>query len=61
MQTPIPSGPPITLLPVSELPPLVLPRIIERAGQTTVFAAEEIFYGNIRNPQRRTTYLHNVK
>jgi len=52
MRRPIPSRPPTAFLPASDLPPLALPRIVERTGQTTVIAVEEFFYGDIPNPKR---------
>jgi hypothetical protein len=51
MRRPIPSRPATAFLPFSELPPLAFPRIGERAGQTTVIAVEEFFYGDIPNPK----------
>lgn len=38
-----------------------LPEIIARAGQAAVFAAEEFFFGKIRNEHTRAAYLHAVK
>jgi site-specific recombinase XerD len=38
-----------------------LPEILSRAGQAAVFAADEFFYGRIRNPHTRAAYLHAVK
>lgn len=39
----------------------VLPDIIRRAGKAAVFAAEEFFFGKLRNPHTRAAYLHAVK
>ena len=36
-----------------------LPDIVRRAGQAAVFAAEEFFYGAIRNEHTRTAYRTN--
>lgn len=38
-----------------------LPEILSRAGKAAVFAAEEFFFGRIRNPHTRAAYLHAVK
>lgn len=38
-----------------------LPEIIRCAGRAAVFAAEEFFFGKIRNPHTRAAYLHAVK
>jgi site-specific recombinase XerD len=38
-----------------------LPLIITREGQAAIFAAEEFFYGKIRNAHTRRAYLHAVK
>jgi site-specific recombinase XerD len=38
-----------------------LPTIITREGQAAIFAAEEFFYGKIRNAHTRRAYLHAVK
>jgi integrase/recombinase XerD len=40
---------------------LTLPDIVRRAGHAAVFAAEEFFYGRIRNENTRTAYLIAVK
>jgi integrase/recombinase XerD len=37
------------------------PEILSRAGQAAIFAAEEFFYGKIRNEHTRAAYLHAVK
>jgi integrase/recombinase XerD len=37
-----------------------LPSIVQRAGQAAVFAAEEFFFGSIRNEHTRRAYLHAV-
>ncbi len=38
-----------------------LPEILTRAGKAAVFAADEFFYGRIRNEHTRAAYLHAVK
>lgn len=38
-----------------------LPTIIERTGANAVFAAQEFFFGTIRNEHTRRAYLHAVK
>ena len=38
-----------------------LPEILSRAGKAAVFAADEFFYGRIRNEHTRTAYLHAVR
>src|ERR1700728_2393877 len=38
-----------------------LPEILVRGGKTAVFAAEEFFYGRIRNEHTRAAYLTAVK
>jgi integrase/recombinase XerD len=38
-----------------------LPEILVRAGKAAVFAADEFFYGRIRNEHTRAAYLHAVK
>ncbi|HEY6271724.1 MAG TPA: tyrosine-type recombinase/integrase [Terriglobales bacterium] len=38
-----------------------LPEILARAGQAAVFAADEFFYGRLRNEQTRSAYLVAVK
>jgi integrase/recombinase XerD len=40
--------------------PIALPEIVQRAGQAAVFAAEEFFYGAIRNPHTRLAYRRAV-
>ena len=37
-----------------------LPDIIQRAGANAVFAAQEFFFGTIRNEHTRRAYLHAV-
>src|SRR5215471_19807089 len=37
-----------------------LPNVVQRAGQAAVFAAEEFFYGTIRNPHTRLAYRRAV-
>jgi len=43
------------------LPSMDLPEIITRAGPNAVFAAQEFFYGKIRNEHTRRAYEHAVK
>jgi len=38
-----------------------LPAIIQRAGANAVFAAQEFFFGTIRNEHTQRAYLHAVK
>jgi integrase/recombinase XerD len=38
-----------------------MPAILQRAGSAAVFAAEEFFFGRIRNPHTRAAYLRAVK
>ena len=38
-----------------------LPDIIRRAGANAVFAAQEFFFGTIRNEHTRRAYLHAAK
>ena len=38
-----------------------LPEIIHRAGSNAVFAAQEFFFGTIRNEHTQRAYLHAVK
>jgi hypothetical protein len=38
-----------------------LPELVRRAGRAAVFAAEEFFFGKLRNPHTRAAYLHAVK
>ncbi len=60
------SEPSTALVPVSITPPeqrsaaIALPDIVRRAGQAAVFAAEEFFYGAIRNEYTRTAYRRAV-
>ena len=51
------------LVPAGEnLPSLAqFPEILSRAGQAAVFAAEEFFFGKIRNEHTRAAYLHAVR
>jgi integrase/recombinase XerD len=56
-----PPNPSTALVPVSETPSaLALPDIVRRAGQPAVFAAEEFFYGAIRNEHTRAAYRRAV-
>ncbi len=41
--------------------PSQLPEMLSRAGSTAVFAAEEFFYGRIRNEHTRSAYLIAVR
>jgi site-specific recombinase XerD len=38
-----------------------LPAIIHRAGANAVFAAQEFFFGTLRNEHTQRAYLHAVK
>lgn len=53
------------IVPASEntlaIPESSLPAIISREGAAAIFAAEEFFYGKIRNGHTRRAYLHAVK
>src|SRR5918911_9888 len=40
---------------------LALPDIVGRAGSAAVFAAEEFFFGRIRNEHTRAAYLRSVR
>jgi integrase/recombinase XerD len=56
--------PPALPSPSGNLPSTImeeLPAIIERAGANAVFAAQEFFFGTIRNEHTRRAYLHAVK
>jgi len=48
------------LVPVQTSAAIALPDIVHRAGQAAVFAAEEFFYGSIRNEHTRTAYRRAV-
>jgi site-specific recombinase XerD len=50
------------LVPVEDSQPggVALPDIVRRAGSAAVFAAEEFFYGSIRNDNTRRAYRHAV-
>jgi integrase/recombinase XerD len=55
---------PAPLSPSGNIPSLItdeLPTIITRAGPNAVFAAQEFFYGKIRNEHTRRAYQHAVK
>ncbi len=60
-----PSDPSSALVPAGENRPDPLrgqlPEILGRAGQAAVFAAEEFFFGCIRNPHTRAAYLTAVR
>ena len=50
--------------PSGNLPSVIsdeFPEIIQRAGANAVFAAQEFFFGTIRNEHTRRAYLHAVK
>jgi integrase/recombinase XerD len=50
--------------PLGNLPSIItdeLPAIITRAGPNAVFAAQEFFFGKIRNEHTRRAYQHAVK
>jgi integrase len=52
------------LVPASQNPPSFpsqLAEVLIRAGKAAVFAAEEFFFGTIRNEHTRAAYLHAVK
>jgi site-specific recombinase XerD len=56
--------PPAPPSPLGNLPSVItdeLPAIIHRAGPNAVFAAQEFFYGKIRNEHTRRAYQHAVK
>src|SRR5580704_17642775 len=61
----MPSGPASGLVPVGQnLSSCLrnqLPEILVRAGKAAVFAAEEFFFGRIRNEHTRAAYLVAVK
>jgi site-specific recombinase XerD len=57
-------SPPLIPSGVNNLPSVVtdeLPAIITRAGPNAVFAAQEFFFGKIRNEHTRRAYQHAVK
>src|SRR5215468_9928696 len=47
--------------PNNSLLPNQLPKILERAGKSAVFAAEEFFFGRVRNEHTRAAYFVAVK
>src|SRR5579863_5238330 len=57
--------PPLDLVPTGQNLPatfaLELPAIISGAGPAAVFAAEEFFFGTIRNEHTRKAYLTAIK
>ena len=55
-----PSDPSQALILASETQVPALPDIVQRAGQAAVFAAEEFYYGSIRNEHTRTAYRRAV-
>jgi hypothetical protein len=58
-------GPPGGLIPAGQNPPSIslsqFSGILRRAGKSAVFAAEEFFYGRIRNEHTRAAYFVAVK
>jgi integrase/recombinase XerD len=60
-----PSVSPAGLVPAAQKPlcslPSQFPEILRRAGKAAVFAAEEFFYGRIRNEHTRAAYLIAVR
>jgi integrase/recombinase XerD len=55
---------PLLPSPSGNLPSVItddLPDIIHRAGANAVFAAQEFFFGTIRNEHTRRAYLHAVR
>src|SRR5579872_3463023 len=60
-----PSGSPRALVPSGQNLPASLrsqlPEILFRAGKAAVFAADEFFFGRIRNEHTRAAYLVAVK
>src|SRR5437016_2606282 len=60
-----PSVPSAGLVPASKNQPSFfpsqLPAILRRAGKAAIFAAEEFFYGRIRNEHTRAAYLIAVR
>lgn len=56
-----PPDPSTALVPVSDTPSaLALPDIVRRCGHAAVYAAEEFFYGAIRNEHTRAAYRRAV-
>jgi site-specific recombinase XerD len=59
------SVPSADLIPADRNPPSPfrsqLPEILARAGKAAVFAADEFFFGRIRNEHTRAAYLHAVR
>ena len=58
------ASPPLTPAGTTNLPSVAadeLPAIITRAGPNAVFAAQEFFFGKIRNEHTRRAYQHAVK
>jgi integrase/recombinase XerD len=56
--------PPALPAPAGNLPSVLsdqLPDIIHRSGSAAAFAAQEFFFGTIRNEHTRRAYLHAVK
>lgn len=54
------TDPSTALVPVSKTQVPALPGIVRRAGQAAIFAAEEFFYGAIRNEHTRVAYRRAV-
>lgn len=60
----MPATPPLIPSDATNLPSVLadeLPAIITRAGPNAVFAAQEFFFGKIRNEHTRRAYQHAVK
>jgi integrase/recombinase XerD len=59
------SVPSADLVPAGQNPPSSfrsqLPEILARAGKAAIFAADEFFFGRIRNEHTRAAYLHAVR
>lgn len=54
--------PPSTaLVPAPEPSQFELPALVQQAGPAAVFAAEEFFFGTIRNPHTRAAYLTAIR
>lgn len=53
--------PQTALIPKPDKDGPLLPAIVQRAGAAAVFAADEFFFGTIRNPHTRAAYLIAVR
>jgi len=53
--------PQTSLIPKADEHGPLLPAIVQRAGAAAVFAADEFFFGTIRNPHTRAAYLIAVR